>query len=76
MNDQVAGQIVEAYKTSPLLTGLLLLNIAFMGGFGYYLMKKEAAVAEYVKMVRGDERQLIAGYTDKLMELASKCASK
>lgn len=69
MNDQVAGQIVEAYKTSPLLTGLLLLNAAFLAGFGYYLIKKDRDIAGYVVMVRADQRAL----EQKLIDIALQC---
>lgn len=72
MNDEVAGKIVEAYKTNPLLTGILLLNVLTTIGFGYYLLKKDFAVGEYVKLVRADQKEL----ENKLVDLAIKCGTK
>ncbi len=36
-SNDVASKVVDAYKTSPLLTGLLLLNLIIFVGAGYYL---------------------------------------
>lgn len=72
MTDEMAGKIVEAYKTNPLLTGILLLNVLTIMGFGYYLLKKDFAVGEYVKLVRADQKEL----ENKLIDLAVKCGNK
>ena len=49
MTDEIAGKILEAYKTSPLLTGLLLLNIGLFLGMGWYIIKVQSSAGEFVK---------------------------
>lgn len=48
MTDEIAKHLVDAYKTSPLLTGLLLLNIGIFLGMGYYIMKVQAGTGVFV----------------------------
>lgn len=48
MNDDVAGKIVDAYKTSPLLTGLIVLLIGLTIGFGWYQIRKDTQVAAFI----------------------------
>lgn len=72
MTDEMGKQVLDAYKTSPLLTGILLLNVLTIMGFGYYLLKKDYAVGEYVKLVRADQKEL----ENKLFDLATKCGTK
>ncbi len=59
MNDDVAGKIVDAYKTSPLLTGLIVLLIGLTIGFGWYQIHKDGQVAAYImgKEARIEELQ-------------------
>ena len=56
MTDEIASKIVEAYKTSPLLTGLLLLNIGLFLGMGYYIVKVQQATGVFVSEL---QRELI-----------------
>jgi putative NIF3 family GTP cyclohydrolase 1 type 2 len=72
MTDDVAGKIVEAYKTSPLLTGLLLLNVAVIFGFGWWEHKRVAAVDAFVtkQMEKQDALQ------ERLLEMAARCGSQ
>ncbi len=57
MTDEIAGKIVEAYKTSPILTGLLLLNIGIFIGMGWYIMKVQAGTGAFVAEM---QRELIS----------------
>jgi len=38
VNDSTAEKIIDAYKFSPLLTGLLALNLITLIGGGYFLL--------------------------------------
>jgi hypothetical protein len=49
MTDELAGKVLEAYKTSPLLTGLLLLNIGLFIGMGWYIVQVQNNAREFVK---------------------------
>ena len=62
MTDEIAGKIVEAYKTSPLLTGLLLLNIGLFLGMGWYIVKVQQATGVFVSALQGE-----------LIEMAKTC---
>jgi hypothetical protein len=57
MTNEIAKQIVDAYKTSPLLTGLLLLNVAIFCGMGYYVMKVQAGTGVFVAEM---QKELVA----------------
>lgn len=48
MTDEIAKHIVDAYKTSPVLTGLLLLNIGLFLGMGWYIVKVQQATGTFV----------------------------
>lgn len=69
MTDDVAGKIVEAYKTSPLLTGLLLLNLAVIGGFGWWEHKRVSAVDAFVAKQLEKQEAL----QERLLEMATRC---
>ncbi len=58
MTDEIAGKLVEAYKTSPLLTGLLLLNIGLFCGMGWYIMKVQAGAGEFIKELQTEVIEL------------------
>ena len=62
MTDDTASKIVDAYKTSPLLTGLLLLNIVIFLGMGYFIMKVQQGTGVFVAEM---QRELI--------DLAKRC---
>lgn len=62
MTEEIASKIVEAYKTSPLLTGLLLLNIGLFLGMGYYIVRvQQSAGALFTEMQR------------EMIQLAKQC---
>lgn len=69
MTDELAGKVLDAYKTSPLLTGLLLLNLLILVGFGWYMKDRNAAVAEYVKMTN----QELIDLHNQTIALAKEC---
>lgn len=58
MSDEIAKHLVDAYKTSPLLTGLLLLNIGLFLGMGYYIMKVQAGTGVFVSEMQREMLQL------------------
>jgi hypothetical protein len=62
VSEDIAKHIVDAYKTSPLLTGLLLLNIGIFLGMGYYIMKVQSGTGVFVAEM---QRELI--------DLAKEC---
>lgn len=63
MTDEIAKSIVEAYKTSPLLTGLLLLNVGLFLGMGWYIVKVQQATGVFV-----------ADMQRELLDLAKTCS--
>lgn len=65
MNDHVAGQIIEAYKSNPVLTGLLLLNVGLFLGMGYYIVKVQQATGVFVGEMQKE-----------LVELAKECGGR
>lgn len=48
MTDEIASKIVEAYRSHPLLTGLLLLNVGLFLGMGWYIVRVQQATGVYV----------------------------
>lgn len=69
MTDELAGRVLDAYKTSPLLTGLLILNIGLIGGFGWFLLKKNETHEALVMRVIDEERE----FRDELLQVALMC---
>jgi hypothetical protein len=62
MTEEIAKQIVDAYKASPMLTGLLLMNVGLFLGMGYYIIKVQQGAGEFVR-----EMQV------ELIDLAKTC---
>ena len=62
MTDEIASKLVDAYKTSPLLTGLLLLNIGLFLGMGWYIVKVQAATGAFVSEMQRE-----------MLDLAKQC---
>lgn len=54
MTEEIAGKIIEAYRSNPLLTGLLLLNVGVFIGMGWYIMKVQAGTGIYVTKLHED----------------------
>lgn len=69
MTEELAGKVLEAYKTSPLLTGLLILNIGLIAGFGWFLVKKNETHEALVVRVLEEEKT----FRQELLEVALKC---
>ena len=72
MNEEIAGKIVEAYKTSPLLTGLLLLNALIVGGFGWWEYHRVNAVDAFVQKQLAKQEAL----QERLIGMAKDCTRK
>lgn len=72
MTEELAGRIVDAYKSSPLLTGLLLLNVAVIGGFGWWEYKRVNAVDAFVQKQLAKQEAL----QERLIEMAKDCTRK
>ncbi len=62
MTDEIAKHLVDAYKTSPLLTGLLLLNIGLFLGMGWYIVKVQQGTGAFVSEMQRE-----------MLDLAKKC---
>ena len=69
MTNEIAGKIVDAYKSNPLLTGLLLLNVAVIGGFGWWEYKRVNAVDVFVQRQFAKQEAL----QERLLEMAKNC---
>lgn len=54
----IAGKVLDAYKTSPLLGALFLMNVLTFVGFGWYLLDKEGKTAKYVLQMQADMKDL------------------
>lgn len=72
MTEEIASKIVDAYRSSPLLTGLLLLNIAVIGGFGWWEHKRVGAVDAFVSKQLAKQEAL----QERLIEMAKNCTEK
>ncbi len=66
---EVAKGTLEAYKSSPLLTGLLALNLVFLVGFGWFLMKKNEAHESLVARIIDEEKS----FREELLQAATNC---
>jgi len=66
---EVAKGTLEAYKSSPLLTGLLALNLVFLVGFGWFLMKKNEAHETLVARIIEEEK----AFREELLVVATNC---
>jgi hypothetical protein len=64
VTDEIAKHIVDAYKTSPMLTGLLLLNIGIFIGMGWYVVKVQQASGAFVREMQ-----------THILELAKECGN-
>lgn len=62
MTEEIAAKIVDAYKTSPMLTGLLLLNVCLFLGMGYYVIKLQHGTGVFVRELQAE-----------LIDLAKTC---
>jgi len=69
MTDELAGRIVDAYKASPLLTGLLILNIGTIIGFGWWEYRRVTAVDSFVQAQLAKQDAL----QDRLLQMAKHC---
>jgi hypothetical protein len=69
MTEDMAGKIVEAYKTSPLLTGLLLLNVGIIGGFGWWEHTRTAKVEAFIYQQIQKQEQLF----ERIVTMAQDC---
>jgi hypothetical protein len=69
MTDELAGRIVDAYKASPLLTGLLILNVGLVAGFGWWEHNRVAAVDAFVQKQLAKQDAL----QDRLLQMAKHC---
>lgn len=72
MTDEIAGRIVEAYRTNPLLTGLLLLIVGLSAGFGWWEYRRVAAVDAFVTAQLAKHEAL----QERLIEMAATCRQK
>lgn len=71
MTEEIASKVLDAYKTSPLLTGLLLLNIGLIVGFGWFTIKKNEMYEALVIRVIAEEKE----FRDELLRVATSCES-
>ena len=69
MTEEIAGKIVEAYKTSPLLTGLLLLNVSLIGGFGWWEHTRMAKVEVFIYQQIQKQEALF----ERIVQMAQDC---
>jgi hypothetical protein len=69
MNDEVAGKVIEAYKSNPILTGLLALNIGVFIGCGWYINTINHRSIEFVK----EQNERIDKLQADLVAMARSC---
>lgn len=72
MTDELAGKIVEAYKASPLLTGLLLLNVVLIGGFGWWEHNRTNKVEAFIQQQLAKQEAL----QERLIKMAHDCVGR
>jgi hypothetical protein len=68
---EVAKGAFDAYKTNPLMTGLLTLNLVFLVGFGWFLKGKNEQHEALVMRVLDEEKS----FRDDLLQLAAACSA-
>ena len=69
MNEEIAGRIADAYKSSPLLTGLLLLNLVLIGGFGWWEHNRTSKVETFIYQ----QLEQQAALRERLIDMAKDC---
>lgn len=69
MYEEISEKALDAYKASPLLTGLLLLNLALLLGFGWFLKGKNEQHEALVTRMLDEEKQFRA----ELLQVAISC---
>ena len=69
MTDELAGKVLDAYKTSPLLTGLLLINIMLMVGFGWWEVKRAERTEVFIREQLNKQDTL----QERLLQMAKDC---
>jgi hypothetical protein len=69
MTDELAGRIVDAYKASPILTGLLLLNVVLIAGFGWWEHRRVTGVDAFVQKQLAKQDAL----QERLLQMARDC---
>ena len=69
MTEELAGKIVDAYKSSPLLTGLLILNIAMVGAFGWWENNKSKRVDSFITDLLTKQEKL----NERIIALSANC---
>ena len=69
MTEEIASKIVEAYKTSQLLTGLLLLNVSLIGGFGWWEHTRMAKVEVFIYQQIQKQEALF----ERIVQMAQDC---
>lgn len=66
---EVAKGALDAYKTNPLTTGLLILNLVFLVGFGWFLKIKNEQHEALVMRIIEEEKS----FRDQIVQLAVQC---
>lgn len=69
MNDFVAGKILDAYRASPLITGLLMLNVGLALGFGWWEWRRVERVDAFVQQQLAKQDAL----QERLLQMAKHC---
>lgn len=69
---EVAKGALDAYKSNPLMTGLLVLNLVFLIGFGWFLKLKNEQHEALVIRVMEEEKT----FRGEIMQLAITCTAK
>ena len=72
MTDELAGKVLDAYKTSPLLTGLLILNVLLIAGFGWWEHPRTNKVEAFVQQQLAKQEAL----QERLIQMARDCVGR
>lgn len=72
MTEEIAGRIIDAYKSSPLLTGLLLLNVLIIGGFGWWDHNRTNKVEAFIQQQIAKQEAL----QERLLQMARGCVGR
>lgn len=62
--------VLDAYKSTPMLTGLLALNLVFLIGFGWLLIKKNEQHEALVQRIVDEERE----FREEVLQVALNCS--
>lgn len=70
--DDLSDKVLDAYKVNPMLGAMLILNLAIIGGVGWYMFDRDEKSANYIESLQKDMTDL----RNRALDLAYNCSQK